>query len=410
MTTRWPLIVLIGLPLAVIGGVGGLLLRMVWPAPILPTTFGVGPNALIAIAVLGIVWSTVGALLAMRRRENPVGSLMILVGCGLALSVLTVAVAFAALAEGTAAGRQVASVAGALTSLLSPILVFVFYLPFIFPTGRGHTVRWDTVGRIFLGIAMVGSALLVLQPGDVHLLPGIPNPVGFGPDLRPIFGERIVGGVDAVGIAILSPFLVLAVASRYRQAGSIERRQLKWYILATAVTVGAALLMFVAAVLTPGPIGELPMTVFALAGLTVPVAIGVAILRYRLYEIDRIVSRTIAYGLVSAILAAVFGGVIVSLSAALSSFAQGETIAVAVSTLAAFAAFQPVLRRVRREVDRRFDRAGYDAERTIAKFSDRLRDEIDLAHLSSDLESTIREAIAPRSLGIWIRRSPPTSP
>jgi hypothetical protein len=98
------------------------------------------------------------------------------------------------------------------------------------------------------------------------------------------------------------------------------------------------------------------------------------------------------------------------LSAALSSFAQGETIAVAVSTLAAFAAFQPVLRRVRREVDRRFDRAGYDAERTIAKFSDRLRDEIDLAHLSSDLESTIREAIAPRSLGIWIRRSPPTSP
>jgi hypothetical protein len=400
---RWPLVALIGLPLAVVGGVGGLLLRIVWPAPILPTTFGVGPNALIAIAVLGITWSTVGALLAIRRRENPVGSLMILVGCGLALSVLTVAVAFAAVADGTAAARQVASVAGALTSLLSPILVFVFYLPFIFPTGRGHTVRWDRIGRIFLGIAMVGSALLVLQPGDVHLLPGIPNPVGFGPDLRPIFGERIVGGVDAVAIAVLSPFLVLAVASRYRQAGPIERRQLKWYILATAVTVGAALLMFIVAMLTPGPMGELPLTVFALAGLTVPVAIGVAILRYRLYEIDRIVSRTIAYGLVSAILAAVFGGVIVFSSAALSSFAQGETIAVAASTLAAFAAFQPVLRRVRREVDRRFDRAGYDAEQTVARFSDRLRDQIDLAHLSRDLDATIRDAIAPQSFGIWLR-------
>lgn len=115
-------------------------------------------------------------------------------------------------------------------------------------------------------------------------------------------------------------------------------------------------------------------------------------------------------GLAISVLAAIFGGAVVSSSAALSSFAQGETIAVAASTLAAFAAFQPVLRRVRREMDRRFDRAGYDAERTIAKFSDRLRDQIDLADLSSDLDATIREVIAPRSLGIWIRRSPPTSP
>jgi hypothetical protein len=402
---RWPLVASIGLPLAVVGGIGGLLLRIVWPAPILPTTFGVGPNALIAIAVLGITWSTVGALLAIRRRENPVGSLMILVGCGLALSVLTVAVAFAAMAEGTRTGRDIASLAGALTALLTPILVFVFYLPFIFPTGRGHTARWDAIGRIWLGLALVIAALLVLQPGDVHLLPGIHNPVGLGPDLRPIFGERFVAGIDAAAIVVLSPFLVLSVASRYRQAGTIERQQLKWYIVATAVTVGAGLLMFIVATISPGPVGEIPLTVFGLAGLTVPVAIGIAILRYRLYEIDRIVSRTIAYGLVSAILAAVFGGVIVSLSAAFSSFAQGETIAVAVSTMTAFAAFQPVLRRVRREVDRRFDRAGYDAERTIATFSDRMRDEIDLAQLSMELDTTIRDAIAPRSIGIWLRAS-----
>lgn len=402
---RWPLVALIGLPLAVVGGVGGLLLRIVWPAPILPTTFGVGPNALIAIMALGITWSTVGALLAIRRPDNPVGSLMILVGCGLALSVLTVAVAFAGLDDGRTAGRQIASVAGALTSLLTPILVFVFYLPFIFPTGRGHTARWDTIGHLFLGIAMVASALLVLQPGDVHLLPGIPNPIGFGPDLRPVFGERVVGGVDAAAVAVLSPVLIAAVASRYRQAGQLERRQLKWYLLATAVTVGAALLMFIVSVFTPGPMGEVPLTVFALAGLTIPVGIGIAIFRYRLYEIDRIISRTIAYGLVSAILAAVFGGVTVLSSAALSSLAQGETIAVAASTLAAFAAFQPVHRRVRREVDRRFDRARYDAERTVAQFADRLRDQLDLADLSSDLDSTIHEAIAPRSFGIWLRES-----
>ena len=396
---------LIGLSLALVGGVGGLLLRMAWPAPILPTTFGVGPNALVVIAVLGIIWSTVGALLAIRRPDNPVGGIMILVGCGLAVSVLTVAVAFAAMAVGTPPGRDIASIAGALTALLTPILVFVFYLPFIFPSGRGHTARWDAIGRIWLGLALAVSMLLVLQPGDVHLLPGIHNPIGLGPDLRSIFGERFVGAIDAVAIAFLSPFLILSVASRYRLAGTIERQQLKWYIVATAVTIGAGLLMFIVATATPGPVGEIPLTVFAVAGTTVPVAIGIAILRYRLYEIDRIVSRTIAYGLVSAILAAVFGGVIVSLSAALSSFAQGETIAVAVSTLAAFAAFQPVLRRVRQEVDRRFDRAGYDAERTVATFSDRLRDQIDLAHLSRDLDATIRDSIAPRSIGIWLRES-----
>lgn len=398
-----PIVAMVGLAVTVACGVGGLLVRIVWPAPILPTTFGVGPNALIGIAALGIIWSTVGTLLAIRRPENPVGGLMVLVGGGLAMSVLTVAVAFAALADGTETGRQVASAAGALNSLLTPILVFVFYLPFIFPTGRGHTPRWETLGRVFLSVAMVASALLVLHPGDVHLLPGIHNPIGFGPDLRPVFGERVVAGVQITAVAILLPFLILSVVSRYRQAGQIERRQLKWYILATAVTMSAALLMFAVAAIAAGPMGETPLTVFSVAGSTIPLAIGIAITRYRLYEIDRIISRTIAYGLVSFILAAVFGGVIVLSSAALSSLAQGETIAVAASTLAAFAAFQPVHRRVRRAVDRRFDRARYDAERTVATFSERLRDQIDLAHLNRDLDSTIHEAIAPRSFAIWLR-------
>jgi hypothetical protein len=396
-------VALIGLSLAVVGGVGGLLVRIAWPAPILPTTFGVGPNALVVIAALGITWSAVGALLEVRRPDLPIGRLMMLVGCGLAVSVLTVAVAFAALAEDTAAGDLVGSIAGGLTGLLTPILVFVFYLPFIFPTGHGQTPRWDVIGRIFLAVAMVFAALLVLQPGDVHLLPGIRNPIGFGLDLRPIFGEAVAGGVDAVAIVILTPVLVASVVSRYHLAGQIERQQLKWFLSAIAVVVGAGMAMFLTAVSTRGPIGETPLIVFSLAALTVPVAIGIGILRYRLFEIDRIVSRTIAYAIVTAILAAVFGSIIVVLSTALSTYAQGQTIAVAASTLAAFAIFQPLLRRVRRNVDRRFDRARYDAEQTVARFSDRLRDDIDLGDLSTDLDTTIREAISPRSVGIWLR-------
>lgn len=403
--TRSTVVAVIGLSLAAIGGVGGLLLRIVRPASILPTTFGVGPSALVVIAVLGITWSAVGALLEVRRPDLPIGRLMILVGCGLALSVLTVAVAFAALADGSAAGHQVASIAGGLTALLTPILVFVFYLPFIFPTGRGQTARWDTIGRVFLSIAMGSAALLVLQPGDVHLLPGIPNPIGFGPDLRPIFGNAVVAGVESVAIAILTPLLILSVASRYRLAGPIERQQLKWYLSASALTIGAGTIMFLAAAFTDGPIGETPLILFALAAMTVPISIGIGILRYHLFDLDRIVSRTIAYATVSAIVAAVFGAVIVLLSTALSTFAQGQTIAVAASTVAAFAVFQPVLRRVRRDVDRRFHRARYDSDQTVARFSDRLRDQIDLAHLRSDLDTTIRAAIAPRFVDIWLRDS-----
>ena len=403
--TRSTVVASIGLTLAVVGGIGGLLVRLAWPAPMLPTTFGAGPIALVVITWVGITWSAVGALLEVRRPDLPIGRLMILVGCGLALSVLTVAVTFAALAVGSAAGDQVASIAGGLTGLLTPILVFVFYLAFIFPTGRGQTARWDVIGRIFLAVAMLFAGLLVLQPGDVHLLPGIPNPIGFGPDLRPVFGEVVTGAVDAVAVALLAPLLVLSVASRYRLAGPIERQQLKWFLSAIALTFVAGTIMFVAVAFTGGPIGEAPLILFSLAAATVPIAIGIGILRYRLFDIDRIVSRTIAYGTVTAILAVVFGSIIVVLSTALSTYAQGQTIAVAASTLVAFAIFQPLLRRVRRNVDRRFDRARYDAEQTVARFSDRLRDDIDLGALSSDLDATIRDAISPRSVAIWLRET-----
>jgi len=403
-SSPWTLFALAGWSIAVVGAVGGLMVRIAWPAPIPHTTFGVGPIAIVAIAALGITWSTAGALLVIRRPRNPVGRIMILVGAGHALSVLAVAVTFAALAEGTATGREIASVAGALTALISPILVLVFYLGFIFPTGRGHTPRWDAIGRIVLCIAMLLAAVLVLQPGDVHLLPGIHNPVGFGPDLRPVLGEPVAGGVAAIAAAIVAPLLTLSVASRYRSAGRVERQQLKWFFLAIGLTVGAILILFVVTILTPGPIGETPLTVFALAATTVPVAIGIAILRYRLYEIDRIISRTISYGLITAVLVATYASVILVLTGPLGDLLGGDTVSVALSTLVVAALFQPLRRRIQRAVDRRFDRARFDAERTAAAFSDRLRDEVDIATVSADLDDTVRAALKPTLLGLWLRQ------
>jgi uncharacterized membrane protein YbhN (UPF0104 family) len=136
---------------------------------------------------------------------------------------------------------------------------------------------------------------------------------------------------------------------------------------------------------------------------TIPIAVTVAILRYRLYEIDRIISRTIAYAIVSVILIGVFGVVVVLLSTILSTFAEGQTLAVAGSTLVAFAIAQPVLGRVRRDVDRRFDRARYDHERTVAAFTSRVRDEIDVDAVSGDLASTTRAAVAPAHVSLWLR-------
>ena len=138
----------------------------------------------------------------------------------------------------------------------------------------------------------------------------------------------------------------------------------------------------------------------------VPLAIAVAVLRYRLYEIDRLISRSIAYAIVSAILLGVFGTAVLVLSTVLSSFAEGQSLAIAGSTLIAYAAIQPVLRRVRRNVDRRFDRARYDHERTVTDFSARLRDEINVDALTTELATTTRAAVAPSSVSLWLRSGP----
>ena len=136
---------------------------------------------------------------------------------------------------------------------------------------------------------------------------------------------------------------------------------------------------------------------------TVPIAIGIAVLRYKLYEIDRLVSRTIGWALVTGVLVAIFAVGVLALQALLAGFTQGQTLAVAASTLTAFALFQPVRRRVQTAVDRRFDRARYDGERTAAAFADRLREQVDLVSLSGDITGTVDTALRPTSIGVWLR-------
>jgi len=175
----------------------------------------------------------------------------------------------------------------------------------------------------------------------------------------------------------------------------------------TVVAVGFAATLVSFAFESENPPITLSVTLIAYVGiLLMPVAIGIAILRYRLFEIDRIISRTIAYGAVLLVLAAVFGGGILLLSSLLaSSFAQAESIAVAASTLLTYAVLQPVAQRIRRDVDRRFDRTRYDAERTVQAFAVRLRHETDVEAVTRDLATTTQAVVSPTATSLWLRPS-----
>jgi hypothetical protein len=391
-----------GLGLAIVGAVGAIVVRLATQAPFLPITFGFGPLAMIAFIIMGLSWASIGAFLVIRRPHNVVGLLMVVAGAGYSLSMLGLALTFAFAAEQSASGQDLAELVGWVTVLCTNIGAAVFAIGFIFPTGRAQSPGWARLIRFSWPFVLVLGAGITFQPGPLHLFPTLENPFGFGPDFRA--GQPVSPLVWVLSL-FLGPLLSLSVATRYRMAGPTERQQLKWFGLALIFAVFAVGFSAYGAARTTGTPAEVGLAVYGFVAAGVPVAIAIAILRHHLYDIDRIFSRTIAYGLVTAILATVFGGAIVVSSAALASFAQGETIAVAASTLAAFAVFQPVLRLVRRQVDRRFNRARYDAEETVARFSDRLRAQVDLAHLSGDLDATIRDAIAPQSVGIWLRTS-----
>jgi hypothetical protein len=145
------------------------------------------------------------------------------------------------------------------------------------------------------------------------------------------------------------------------------------------------------------------LTVYVFAGALVPVAIGIAILRHHLYDIDRLISRTIGWALVTGLVVALFAGSVVGLQALLATFTQGQTIAVAASTLFAFALFQPVRRRIQAIVDRRFDRSRYDADQTVRAFTGRLRNDIDLASITHEVTWTADAAVRPASAAVWLR-------
>jgi hypothetical protein len=278
----------------------------------------------------------------------------------------------------------------------------VFGLGFIFPTGRGHSPAWDRALRLgAIGFPVISLFVFLIRPGPLHLFSTIDNPFGIGPDLRPIFGPNVSQSLAAFSGAVV-PLLAFSLVSRYRMADTIGRQQLKWFVLAILVTIVGVGTAAAGAVLTNEP-PEAGLVVFGFAGALVPVAIGIAILRHGLYDIDRLISRTVGYAAITAVLAGVFGVAALFLGVILSTVAEGQTIAVAGSTLLVAALFGPLRRRAQAIVDRRFDRSRYDAALTVQGMTVRLRDDVDLGRVEADVLSVVDRTFHPSSAGLWLR-------
>jgi hypothetical protein len=283
--------------------------------------------------------------------------------------------------------------------------VLATFLPLLFPSGGLPSPRWRPMVPFAAVVTGLVTVCFAIAPGPLNNTSFIDNPYGLP--------EVSVTTFSSVGFPIaFVPFLAataLCVASlfaRYRASAGEARQQIKWVAFALAI-LGAALVAQVVAV--GGSLAAIAKPVqFGLvtAVVAVPIAAGMAILRYRLYDVDRVISRTVAYALLTAVLAGSYALGILVLESLLSTLAGGDTLAVAASTLAAFALFQPVSRRIRIAVDRRFDRSRYDAARIVEAFAQRLRDQVDVDRLRDELIATLHATVAPSQVQVWLRDRP----
>ena len=350
--------------------------------------------------VLTLPYAVMGALLVIRRPRTSIGWLLL--GVSLCFSLISVPVSGTPkeFVDGSVDPAD-ALFAAIHTALGTTAFFFFAVLVIVFPSGRLPVGPWGRPARAGLGLAAVfGAAAYVLPEIPVESV-WVPNPFALLPDLA-IW--RVITPTTA-----MLPVLVVVIAGsislvvRVRVAVGTERQQLRWLAASFAVLMAAVLSGFALSAFVPGAGDGLAWFPATLALPTVPIAIGIAVLRYRLYEIDRIISRTIGYAMVTAVLAAIFLGTNLVLQTWVAGVTGGSTVTVAVTTLVAAALFQPLRRVIQAPIDRRFNRARVDAERTLATFGDSVRDEVQLARLSSVVVATADEAVRPTKAGLWLR-------
>jgi hypothetical protein len=341
--------------------------------------------------------ASVGVVLCVRVPRNPISWLALALGVSQAVAYLGDAYSAAALKlPGAAAAAAAANVIEALPSfVLLPALLLLF------PDGRLPSRRWRLPAMFAAAAATVGLIATLEASGSLNLNSSPPraNPLGVGGRTGSLMGY--VGFACFLVLAVVAVAAAVSLVRRFRRATGDLREQLKWF------GCGAALLALAAAAAVPlSSVSNVAATLLGVIAATFTVgAVGVSVLRYRLYEIDRLLSRTLSYALLTAMLVGVFGG-IVTLATRVLPFSS--PIAVAASTLAAAALFNPLRKRVQHLVDRRFNRARYDAEATVAAFSSHVRDAVDLDTVRDQLVLAVDRSLQPSHASLWLR--PPNSP
>jgi hypothetical protein len=369
----------------------------------------VASGAVILGGVATLMLASVGAVLVSRLPRNRIGWLLAIGGLVLAVSGATSGLADYGL------NLHPGSVPGAIwfawTSQWAwapEIAILFILLPLVYPTGRLLSSRWRVAVAMAAVVLLVGGIGSALSPWDPDPYP-VENPLALGGTAGDLIGWVVNIGVTifvvAGGAAACASLVV-----RYRRATLIERAQLKWFAVVAMITGLGGTVSIVTDLTSAGAPTGVVGIVNEIAGFLIygglallPMAIGVAVLRYRLYEIDRLISRTISYGVLTAIVGGLFVGFILVFQAVLAPVTGSNELAVAGSTLLAAALFQPIRRRVQRLVDRRFNRSRYDAERTVAAFAARLADEVDLEQLRAEILATVAATVEPSSVSLWLR-------
>jgi hypothetical protein len=343
--------------------------------------------------VIVLTFAGVGLLIARRQPGNPIGWMMVTFTLVYVLG--GAANYYAVLYYGLGhRGLPLAALALLLGSVQVPSFAMVPVVILLFPDGRVRGRRWRWAVRAYAGlvafvlagtvavaaVALAGHTVRMSPTGTLtsssHLAQWLTNPPSWLSG--PVVGAIVIIGLSFVGHQMLS----------WRRAGGDRRQQLKWLACGGAVAAVSLIL-------------AVSHGVWFLAGLAaLPVGIGVGILRYRLYDIDRIISRTLAYALVTGVLVGVYAGLVLLATKVLSVH---STVAVAAATLAAAALFNPLRRRVQNIVDRRFNRARYNADRIVAGFASRLQGTVDLDAVRVDLASSVKQTLEPAHISVWIR-------
>lgn len=377
--TVWILTLFLCIAFAVVAAAGG-------------TSLGDGASALV-----GVTFSTVGVIIASKRRDNRVGWIFLGIGASLALNGFSFTYADYLREEGDGTAWHWFAWIG--TWSWQPGFFLLFPTLFlVFPDGH---IRWPR-GVLMLRITAAGAAASLLgtiwNPADLPGVRGYRNPVGIESLLDASDYLLVVGSIVWFGPALFASARGLYV--RFRGSSGAERQQLKWFVSAGFAT----LLLYVtgSAFYNMGGF-ELAGTIALFGVPLLPLATAIAILRYRLYDIDRIVNRTLVYGALSLVLAAAYLLIVVLLQGLLSPLTTDSDLAVAASTLAVAALFRPMRTRIQKLIDRSFYRSRYDASSTLDSFSSRLRDQVDLQSLQAELVGVVGATMQPAHVSIWLR-------